>query len=96
MVDERQDAVFGEQLLVDEADNVDIDRHRVEVQERHAELLGRGNRDVARRSLAVRYEPAHDLSLALAGVGNRIEHGGFVHQAVEHEPLREARQNRPD
>ena len=95
-LDERQDAVLREQLLVDEADRVEVGRDRVEVQERHAEFLGRGDGDVAGGGHVVRDEPAHEVGLALAGVRDRVQHGRFLDQSVEHEPLRQAGKDRPD
>ena len=94
-LDERQDAVLREQLVADEPDRVEVDRDRVEVEQRHAEFLGGGDRDVAGGGHVVRHEPADEVGLALAGARDRVEHGGFVDQAVEHEPLRQAGQHRP-
>ena len=79
-----------------QANRVEVDRNRVEVQDRHAEFLGRGDRDVARGSYVVRHEPAHQGGLALSRARDGIEHGGLVDQAVEHEPLRQAGEDGPD
>src|SRR5690606_10894572 len=43
---DRQDAVLAEQLLVDELDYVEIDVDRIEVEQRHAELVGSCNCDL--------------------------------------------------
>ena len=91
-LDERQHAVLRKQLVVDEPDRVDVDGDRVEIQERHAEFLGGGDRDVAGGCHFVRDEPADEVGLAFAGARDRVEHGRFLDQAVEHEPLRQAAQ----
>ncbi len=95
-LDQRQHAVLRQQLLVDEPDDVDVGRDRVEVQERHAEFLGRGDGDVAGGGHVVGHEPADQVGLALARARDRVQHGRFLDQAVEHEPLREACQDPPD
>ncbi len=94
-LDERQHAMLREQLVADQADRVDVGRNRVEVQERHAEFLGGGDRDVAGGGHVVRHQPAHEMGLALAGTRDRVEHRGFVDEAVEHEPLGQAGQYGP-
>ena len=45
---DRQDAVLQQQLLVDELDHVQIEVDGIEVEQRHAELVGGGDRDLAR------------------------------------------------
>ena len=95
-LDERQHAVLRQQLVADQADRIEVGRDRVEVQDRHAEFLRRGNRDVARGGHVVRDEPAHEVGLALAGARDSVEHRCLVDEAVEHESLRQAGQDGPD
>ena len=95
-LDERQHAMLRKELVADEADGVDIGCDCVEVQERHAEFLGRGDRDVAGRGHVVGDQPAHEVGLALAGARDGVEHRGLLDEAVEHEPLRQAGQYGPD
>ena len=94
-LDQRQYAVLGEQLVADEADDVEVEADRVEVEQRHAEFLRGGNGDVARGGHVVGDQPADEVRLALAGARDRVEHRGLVHQAVLHEPLRQARKHGP-
>ena len=94
-LDERQHAMLRKELVAYEADDVNVGRDRVEIQDRHAEFLGRGDRDVAGRGHVVRDQPAHEMGLAFAGARDGVEHRGFLDEAVEHEPLRQAGQYGP-
>src|SRR5690606_28292666 len=53
---DRQHAVLREELVVDEADDVEIDLDRVEVEQRHAELVRGRDRDLPRVAELVRDE----------------------------------------
>jgi hypothetical protein len=86
-LDEWQYAVLREQLFIDEADGIDVDRDGVEIEKRHAEFLRRGDGDVAGTRHPVRNEPAHEMRFTLSRIRDRIEHGGFLDEAIEHEPL---------
>jgi hypothetical protein len=45
---DRQDPMLEQQLLVDELDDVQVEVHGIEVEQRHAKLMGCGDRDLAR------------------------------------------------
>ena len=89
---DRQDAVLQQQLLVDELDDVQIEVDGVEVEQRNAELVSGGNRDLARVAEAVRDEMRHQIgALALDGI-QRGHQVGFRNDAVLHQPARQASQ----
>jgi hypothetical protein len=87
--------VLGQQLVADEADDFEVEADRVEIQQRHAEFLRGGDRDVARGGHVAGDQPADEMRLALAGARDRVEHRGFIDQAVLHEPLGQARKHGP-
>ena len=65
---DRQDPVLEQQLLVDELDDVEVEVDGVEVEQRHAELVGRGDRDLPGVAQAVGHEVRHEIrALALDG-----------------------------
>jgi hypothetical protein len=86
-LEERQHAVLGEELVAHQAYGFDIDRERVEVKERHPELGGGGDGDIAGVGRAARDELRDDAHLALARRVERFEHGSLFHHPVLHEAL---------
>ena len=92
--EDRQDAVLGEQLVADQADRLEVEVDRVQVEQRHAELVRGRDGDVARVGGAARDELRDDAGLALARGVHRLEHGRFLDDPVLHEALRQAAEAR--
>jgi hypothetical protein len=78
------------QLVLDELDDLEVDAVRVEVIQRHAELSGGGDRDVARLGGPGCNELGDETGFAVFGGLQRREHGRFFDNTVLHEPLRQA------
>ena len=91
-LDQRQDAVLAQQLVADDAGRSRGRLDGVEVEQRGAELLGRGDGDFAGVGDVVLDEVADDPDAALLGGRNRVHHGAVAHQPVGDEPLRQALQ----
>ncbi len=87
---QRQAAMLLQQLVLDQLDDVEVDVVRVEVEQRHAELVRGGDGDVARLGGAGGDELGDEAGLAVFGGLQRLEHGRFFDHAILHEPLRQA------
>src|SRR6202030_3211532 len=62
----RQDAVLGEELVADESNGLEVQVHRVKIEQRHAEFVRGRHRDVACVGRAARHQLGDDARLALA------------------------------
>ena len=84
--------MLGEELVVDEPNGLEVDVERVKIEQRHAELVGGGDRDVACVGRAARHQLGDDARLALAGAVHRLDHRGLIDHPVLHEALRQTAQ----
>src|SRR5207237_6078836 len=85
-----QDAVLGEELVADQPYAIEVEVHRVEVEQGYAELVGGGHRDIPGIGDAARHELRDDAGLTLAGGAPRCAHPRLVDHAVLYRPLRQA------
>ena len=92
--EQRQDAMLGQQLVADQPDGLDVEVDRVQVEQRHAELVGGGDGDVAGIGGAAGDQLRDDADLALAGGVDRLQHGRLFDNAVLHQALRQAAEAR--
>jgi hypothetical protein len=89
-LEERQHAMLGQELVADQPDDIDVDRQGVQIEQRHAEFVRGGDRDVARLGGARVHKLGHDARLAIACVLQRVEHRRLLHDAVLNEALGKA------
>src|SRR5205807_3225443 len=89
-----QDAVLGEELVAHQPYAIEVEVHRVEVEQGYAELVGGGQRDIPGTGDAAAHELRDDARLALACRGQRFEHRRLLDHAVLHQPLRQAAEPR--
>ena len=81
--------VLLQELVAHRAHRVHVRRHGVQIEQRHAEFVRRGDGDIARARQARRHEVGHQALTPLLRLGNGILHGGLIQQAVLDEPLGE-------
>ena len=91
-LDQRQDAMLGEELVGDQLDGIDIGLNGFQVQQRHAEFLGRGDRDFARIGQAVGNEMGHQIGVGFLRRRHRLHHGLLFQQPVLDQPQRQTLQ----
>ena len=90
---QRQDAVLAQDLLADDADRLEVGLDGIEIEQRGAELLRRGDGDLAGTGEVVLDQVADDTDAAFPGVRQRVRHGAFRNEPVVHESLRQALQS---
>ncbi len=86
----RQEAMLGEELVVDESNGLEVQVERVKIEQRHAEFVRRRDRDVACVGRAARHQLGDDARLTLTRDVHGFLHRGFVNHAVLHQALRQA------
>ena len=84
--DERQDAVVVEQLLIDRSNDVKIDLDRVEVQQRHAKLMGCGSSDATGVRQVLINEVGNQRQLLFFCEIDRLKELFLGDQSVLHKP----------
>jgi hypothetical protein len=94
-LDQRQHAMFLQQLVRDELDDLQIDLDRIEVQERHAEFLRCRNRNVARVREARLDEMRDEIGLRFLRVCNGLQHGCLVQEPVLDQAQGQALEGKP-
>ncbi len=62
-LEQRQDAMFGEQLVGNQLDHVEVELNGIQVEQRHAEFLGRGDRDFLRLRDALGDQVRHQIAV---------------------------------
>jgi hypothetical protein len=92
--EQRQHAVLGDQLVGGELDDVEVDDHRVEVDQRYAELAGGGDRDVARGDHPLGDQLRDHAGALVLGIGGGLGHGRLVDETILHESLGQSPQAR--
>ncbi len=85
----------AQDLLADDPYRLEVRLDRVEVEQRRAELVGRGNGDLARVGHVVLDEVAYDADAAFLRRRDRIYHRRIGDQAVGDQPLGQALQAGP-
>ena len=86
---QRQHAVLLHELLADGAHGVGIYRDRIQIEERHAELVRGRDGDVARTREVRGHQIGHQIEVPFLRLGDGILHGRLIEEAVLDEPLRE-------
>ena len=92
--EQRQHAMLGEELVADQAYGIEVEVDRVQIEQRHAELVGGRERDIAGVGGPAGHQLRDDAGLALAGGVHRIQHGRLFDNAVLDQPLRQAAEAR--
>ncbi len=89
-----QDAVLGEELVAHQPYAIEVEVHRIEVEQGYAELVGGGQRDIPGIGDAAAHELGDDAGLTLAGGAQRFQHRRLLDHAVLYQPLRQAAEPR--
>src|SRR5438270_2443269 len=89
-----QDAVLGEELVAHQPYAIEVERHRIKVEQGYAELVGGGHRDIPGIGDAARHELRDDAGLTLAGGAQGFQHRRLLDHAVLYQPLRQAAEPR--
>ena len=84
--------MLGQQLLVDELDHVQVDVDGIQIEQRHAELVGGRDGDLARVAYPVGNEMRHEVRALTVDGRKRRHEVGFRYHAVLHESARQAGQ----
>ncbi len=79
---QRQHAMFGEKLLVDETNHVEVELDRIEIEQRHAELVGGGHSDLAGVAELLRHEVRDEARAFAAYLLERRQEALFGDDAV--------------
>ena len=90
--DQWQQAVLGEQFVGDELDGIDVQVDRIEVQQRYAKLLRRGDGDLARVRQVVRDQVRHQVVVRFLRAAHGLHHRLLVDEAILDEAQRQALQ----
>src|SRR6267143_95220 len=85
--EDRQHAMLGEELVADESNGLEVEGQRVKIEQRHAEFVRGGYRDVTCVGRTARHQLGDDTRLALACGIDRLEHRALVDHAVLHQAL---------
>ena len=92
-LDQRQHAVLRQQLVGDELDGFEVGLDRVQVEQRHAEFLRGGDRDLARVRDAVGHQVRHQVGVRFLGRHHRLRHGLLVDKTVLDQALGQSLQH---
>ncbi len=76
-----QDPVLGQQLVVDQPDGLGVEVAGVQIEQRHAELAGGGNGDVAGVGGTTPHQLRDDAAAVLGGIQG-IHHGRLFDHAI--------------
>ncbi len=91
---QRHHAVLLQQLIADESEHFEIRHDRIHVEQRDAEFVRGGNRDIARGRDFVGNQVGHEAQALFLRLAYRIMHCNIVQQAVLDEALGEATEGR--
>ena len=94
-LEQRQHAMLGQQLVGDQPDGVGIEVIGVQVEQRHAELVGGGDGDVAGIGGAALTSWVTKLVLRSVAAFSASSMAGLFDHAVLHQPLRQAAEAGP-
>ena len=89
---DRQNPVLQQQLLVDQLDDLQVEIDGIEVEQRDAELVCRGDRDLPGVPHAIGHEVRHEIAALALDRGQRGHEIGLADDAVLHESARKASQ----
>src|SRR5215831_15210117 len=84
--------MLRQQLLFDEPDYVEVEVDGVEVEQRHAELVRGGDRNLTRVAEPVRDEVRHQMRALSTDCLERAHEVGLGYDAILDEPARQAGQ----
>jgi hypothetical protein len=84
---------FGEQLVGNEFDRLDVRLDRIEIEQRHAEFLRGRDRDLARVGDPVRDQVRDQIGVRLLGCRHRLRHRLLVDETVLDQALWEPLQH---
>ena len=91
-LEQRQHAMLGQQLVGDRAHGLEVDRQRIEIEQRDAVFGGGRDRDVARLGGAADHQLRDEAGFALRGRLQRSMHARLIDHAILHQPLGQAAQ----
>src|SRR5207253_5484084 len=89
-----QDTVLGEELVAHQPYAVEVEGHRIQVEQGYAELVGGGQRDIPGIGDAAAHELRDDARFTLAGAAQGFQHRRLLDHAVLYQPLRQAAEPR--
>ena len=90
-----QHAMLGQQLVGNQAADFKIQRHGVQVQQRHAEFIGSGDGDVAGLGGAAAHQLGHEMGFLLARGAQRRQGVRLADDPVLHQALGQPAQQPP-
>ena len=82
--------MLGQQLVADQANGLEVQVHRVKVEQRHAEFVRGRHGDVACVGRTAGHQLGDDARLALPCGVDRLEHRALIDHAVLHQALRQS------